>query len=162
MVQFGAFWGLRRAFLTNENPFCQNNVDSAAYSRIGSYAPERWYVGTNAIRHLVYAVISGSPYHSGTFSKPAHWKCTHEQSTKNIENTPEQLNEWRITQNNVYSVVCCQMTSYFEKQKCLTKKKKDWWLFTGSLVEIEYTLNCHPLTRVMYLRTLRDVSFIAA
>ena len=39
MVQFGAFWGLRRAFLTNENPFCQNNVDSAAYSRIGSYAP---------------------------------------------------------------------------------------------------------------------------
>jgi len=57
MVQFGAFWGLRRAFLINENPlsdlaefqttffftkkifFCQNNVDSAAYSRIGSYAP---------------------------------------------------------------------------------------------------------------------------
>ena len=27
--------------MTNENPFCQNNVDSAAYSRIGSYAPGR-------------------------------------------------------------------------------------------------------------------------
>jgi len=40
-VQFGAFWGLRRAFLTNENPFCQNNVDSAAYSHIGSYAPDQ-------------------------------------------------------------------------------------------------------------------------
>ena len=40
MVQFGAFWGFRRAFLTNENPFCQNNVDSAAFSRIGSYAPD--------------------------------------------------------------------------------------------------------------------------
>ena len=39
-MQFGAFWGLRRAFLTNENPFCQNNVDSAAYLRIGSYAPD--------------------------------------------------------------------------------------------------------------------------
>jgi len=32
MVQFGAFWG-KTIF------FCQNNVDSAAYSRIGSYAP---------------------------------------------------------------------------------------------------------------------------
>ena len=36
---------------------------------------------------------------------------------------PDQLNEWRITQNKVYQhwlpscVVCCQMTSYFEKQK---------------------------------------------
>jgi len=29
-------------------------------------------------------------------------------------------------------------------------------LFTGSLVEIEYTLNFHPLTRVMYLRTLNN------
>jgi len=32
MVQFGAFWAKKKCF-------CQNNVDSAAYSRIGSYAP---------------------------------------------------------------------------------------------------------------------------
>ena len=44
---------------------------------------------------------------------------------------PEQLNECRITQNNVdmqwlpSSVVCCQMTSYFEKQKCLNKRGID-------------------------------------
>jgi len=37
----------------------------------------------------------------------------------------KQLNEWRIAQSKVYrqrlpsNVVCCQMMSYFEKQKCL-------------------------------------------
>ena len=82
-MQFGAFWGLRWAFLTknilrygvrfrlydlwsihcnnhqiwrtqlNFKPhyfylkicFCQNNVDSAAYSRIGSYAPDWMFCG---------------------------------------------------------------------------------------------------------------------
>ena len=60
MVQFGAFWGLRRAFLTNENPFCQNNVDSAAYSRIGSYAPAFTHQTTlyrNCIHILPVSVI---------------------------------------------------------------------------------------------------------
>jgi len=44
MVQFGAFWG-------KKNCFCQNNVDSAAYSRIGSYAPVL-YVMSRGLRKI--------------------------------------------------------------------------------------------------------------
>ena len=43
----------------------------------------------------------------------------------------------------------------FQKTKMIKSKKKDRWLFTGSLIEIEYTLMVHPLTRVTYPRTLR-------
>ena len=56
MVQVGALWGLRRAFLTNENPFCQNNVDSAAYSRIGSYAPD-YSDNSNHTCKLIHVLI---------------------------------------------------------------------------------------------------------
>ena len=76
---------------------------------------------------------------------------------------PEHLNEWHITQNKVYrqwlasNVVCCQMTSYFEKQKCLNKRRRiDAW----SLIEIEHTLNVHPLTQVTYPRTLKYKGFV--
>jgi len=33
-------WISNHIFFTKKNFFCQNKVDSVAYSRIGSYAPE--------------------------------------------------------------------------------------------------------------------------
>ena len=44
----------------------------------------------------------------------------------------------------------------FLKTKLFKQKKKDQWMFAGSLVEIEYTLIFHPLTQVTYPLTLKE------
>ena len=46
-------WISNHIFFTKIFFFCQNNVDSAAYSRIGSYAPGLWLSQTPVMISLI-------------------------------------------------------------------------------------------------------------
>ena len=101
MVQFGAFWGLRRAFLTNENPFCQNNVDSAAYSRIGSYAPADGHEHT-IIKIIKWYAVKSPSWQSQQW-QPVPWALRWKTNSPKRRPTVSHVTENSKMEMSLYS-----------------------------------------------------------